>query len=130
MTYQFLTSPERGCHGMDVDLFMTRPSVGPNPEAVAACRRCPFTAACLQFAEEIRDDHAYLGGTTGRERQRRRQERARPTPARQQTAARRTRVVALIGHGFSAREVAAEIGVSLAVVHADTVRHRARQAAA
>jgi WhiB family redox-sensing transcriptional regulator len=32
--------------------------------ALAICRRCPVRQACLEFAIEIRDRDAILGGTT------------------------------------------------------------------
>jgi WhiB family redox-sensing transcriptional regulator len=56
------------CHGIDPDVFVPASPSADVSEAKAVCARCPVVNNCLDWAFQIGDDWAVLGGTTPAER--------------------------------------------------------------
>lgn len=111
---------DAACRDADQSLFFAE--VGSNGITIAAAKRvclgCPVRSHCLTEAIERDDPHGIWGGLTPAERQAlyRRRPRARAMSETDRIVARLTRA------GRSAREIAAELGVTARTV----VRSRAR----
>ena len=60
------------CKRHELDLFFPigngRAAAQQAEKAKRVCRGCPVRSECLQWAFDVRDDVAVLGGTTGEER--------------------------------------------------------------
>lgn len=63
---------DAACRGSDPEMFFPHNGYSEtHPDVLAAkatCRACPVKTACLQWALDVRDDHAVLGGLTAHER--------------------------------------------------------------
>lgn len=61
------------CAAMDPDIFFPIGTAGPAlrdaSRALSVCRRCPVTAACLDWALRSRQEFGVWGGTTEEERE-------------------------------------------------------------
>lgn len=68
---------EAACAGMSIYLFVHDMKNGPHGQltqsAIAVCNGCPVRAECLQWALDVRDGDAILGGMTPNQRVRYRQ---------------------------------------------------------
>lgn len=51
------------CKGMDTNIFYPTEPAG-IPAAKAICRTCPVSSDCFQWALDVRDEHAILGGVS------------------------------------------------------------------
>lgn len=69
------------CKGTDPDMFFPTQGETPEPEALAACDRCPVTTQCLQWALAHKEPGIW-GGTTDRQRRTMRQYGLTEPPAR------------------------------------------------